>query len=975
MVNTDSLKLQINNISPADLEARGVITAAKAKVNGENTYICPSCDNGTGDTGDGLAVKKYSWGYNLKCFKCGKSFDNIDLLSMHYGLNARADFVEVCKRAAADFLGIFDFDNNSDFSAYHNLTPADNKPAQSDSDKEKSPAQDKSQEQEKAIEEKMFEYIQADILAAYNFSINPKSEYTVDERRGVYQHTLDFFHCGIIENHIAPRVRAEYDFGKRDKLPPPSRRLIIPTTDGLHYLATLSPADRKNTPEKYWKMHAGKMSESTFGLQTLSLYQQAVFVCEGEFDCMSMYQEWTDYVDENSKYLPDNFKAGFIATISATGAAWISELEKTFNESQKPLIMYVADDDDAGRRATEKSRAEMIKRGFPFYSFTFPKKDGKKVDANDILRNEESGTLFFYLVAATLRAIESRSELLKEIDAAAHKEKEAAGKGAAEIQAAPADEEPNIAFIQDERTRADFVKLQNSPPSKERDSAIRQIILDNLDWKINKTGKRLYPLPTVANFRRIFENDPALVGLFGYEEFKGEIIFIRQPYWRKNPCVNSQWTDTDDSRLRIHLRENYADLSSKFTTDDLFSVVATENSFNLVKDYFHGLPIWDGKPRAESLFIDFLKVEDTEFVRAITFKWLLAAVCRIFYPACNFQAALVLQGKQNIGKSYILEKLGGDWYGNLIDSVDDRHSVEAIRNIWICEIKEMSAMRRAEINATKSFIERPADNYRAAYAKRAQTYKRHCVFAISVNDKQFLRDLTGNRRYWILESPLEEFAYIEGLTGEYIQQIWAEVYTTFKELTANGFNDKILELPLEFKQQAEIIAEKFTANDGLAAEVAAFLDIPILPLPVWNLLTLPEKQKFFIDNSITVEKENFDIRKGRVKESTIKEIEVFCKSDFTQEVSTQYQVFYKFFGCYIRNETCASEIANELPTMKSKRANIIRINEALSLLDGWTKSGISRKNFNGYGHQVNCYCRLVPAENDIDFSERVDVPF
>ena len=541
-----------------------------------------------------------------------------------------------------------------------------------------------------------------------------------------------------------------------------------------------------------------------------------------------------------------------------------------------------------------------------------------------------------------------------------------------------------VAFIKDKNTRADFVKLQNSPPSKERNLAMINIIRDNLDWATTKAGKRKYPLATAANFRRILTFDPLICGLFGYEEFKGEIVFIRQPYWSKSSCVNSQWTDFDDSRLRIHLRENYADICSKLTTDDLFNVVAKENSFNIVKDYLESLPSWDGVKRAESLFIDFLKVEDTPFARAVTFKWLLAAVCRIFYPACTFQAAIVLQGNQNVGKSYILERLGGAWYGCLIDDVDDTHAVDAIKNLWIVELKEMAAARKSEINATKSFLERPADNYRAAYAKRVQTFKRHCVFAISVNDRQFLRDLTGNRRYWILESPLAEFEYVnklpngESLSVEYIQQIWAEVFETFKELTADGFNDKVLELPLEFKLQAESVAEKFTVNDGLASEIGAFLNIPIPPPIIWGVLTKTEKRNFFKQNYIELDDGDWQQRKKRLKTETDKEefdAALDPSSKFIRTIETprgkdHSTLSVAVYGSYIRQKTCASEILNECFTSGDNRKKIFRIVEVLNNLDGWRKfEGKREKDFNGYGDQKRIYFRITQGEEENETTE------
>ena len=133
----------------------------------------------------------------------------------------------------------------------------------------------------------------------------------------------------------------------------------------------------------------------------------------------------------------------------------------------------------------------------------------------------------------------------------------------------------------------------------------------------------------------------------------------------------------------MYLRTNYADIEHKQRIEDSVIHFANQNSFNPVKEYFRKLPNWDGIPRAEELFIKFLRVDDTPFAREVTLNWLIAAVTRIFRPGCNYSTALVLQGQQGIGKSYIPERLGGEWYGAVIDNVDDPHCLDALQNIWI----------------------------------------------------------------------------------------------------------------------------------------------------------------------------------------------------------------------------------------------------------------------------------------------------
>ena len=156
-----------------------------------------------------------------------------------------------------------------------------------------------------------------------------------------------------------------------------------------------------------------------------------------------------------------------------------------------------------------------------------------------------------------------------------------------------------------------------------------------------------------------------------------------------------EWTDADDAQMRLYLRRNYDDLNCQQLIDDMTLEMCLDNSFNVVKKYFKSLPKWDGVKRAETLFVDFLKVPDTDYAREVTLNWLTAAVARIFNPGCRYQTALVLHGNQKIGKSYIIERLGGNWYLDLTENVDDPHAEDAVTKGWIVEIKEMSAMRKA----------------------------------------------------------------------------------------------------------------------------------------------------------------------------------------------------------------------------------------------------------------------------------------
>ena len=362
----DFLKNQIKNISPETLLARGVLQLA----NDKKTYICPFCGNGTGKSGDGLAVKQYSWGYNFRCFGggCGgANYDNIALLANYYGLNPRADFIEVCKHAAADFLGIFDTDNNSDFSACHNLTPLKTPP-------EKTIVQNETDIELKKLTQK---YIDAVLQLADNLE-----NVSEENLRGLSVETLRYFHCVYVERWIHPKTFAEYKLGLRDTLPLRSRRILIPSYDKKHYVAVLVQSDRTPENKKYWKMHTSE--KSPFGLQTLCEYTECIWIYEGEFNCLTAFQSWNVernflkktmliFRADSTQCLETGevIKAGsipysaFIATGGAAESNWIESLDAKCKElGISPRIVINFDKDKAGEGGAEKIQKELRARGY-----------------------------------------------------------------------------------------------------------------------------------------------------------------------------------------------------------------------------------------------------------------------------------------------------------------------------------------------------------------------------------------------------------------------------------------------------------------------------------------------------------------------------------------------------------------------------------------------------------------------------------
>lgn len=516
--------------------------------------------------------------------------------------------------------------------------------------------------------------------------------------------------------------------------------------------------------------------------------------------------------------------------------------------------------------------------------------------------------------------------------------------------------------LSDMKKRLENLKTQD--PCPERDKAIVDTIKQLCTWKHDRAGNPVAVEPTQFNADLIFGSDPDIDGLVGYNEFADSDEFLKSPPWSKDTRRGDEFKDADSDRLAVFLRRTYTEFGNKELLSQNVTEISRANQFNPVKEYFKDLPAWDGKERAETLFIDWLKVEDTPFVREVTRKILLAAVARIFHPGCTFQNAVVLHGNQKIGKGYILERLGGKFYKAITDRVDDPHAADTVKITWIGEFKEMAAMKKADVDAIKEFIELPADTRRFAYERRARTVKRHCVFFLSVNDDEFLSDLTGNRRFWILHSPLPKFGWQPEVRGErlsddnVVKQIWAEVYAKYQELFKDGFDERKLTLSREAEIAGEEIAEQYVRSDGgVEGIIRTFVDTKIPDPVIWSLLSREQRRDFFVKGGMIALYQDDLIAKrkargGRNEGDDVSKIHQLCTPDNQLGDSK----LYAFYGTEYRQHICAAEIRDECFDKTDKRANPARIGEILKRLEGWTLGKRIGHDF-VYGNQRKVYWR------------------
>lgn len=197
-----------------------------------------------------------------------------------------------------------------------------------------------------------------------------------------------------------------------------------------------------------------------------------------------------------------------------------------------------------------------------------------------------------------------------------------------------------------------------------------------------------------------------------------------------------------------------------------------------VREYLEGLK-WDGKHRVRRWLIDYLgAVNDSpEYVEAIGEAWMISAIARIFLPGCKADHVLILQGPQGIMKSSALAILAGEWFSDATLNLDSKDALISLRGAWIVELAELASLGRSAVDSIKAFITRRVDRYRPPYERNIIDQPRECVFAGTVNDDQFLRDETGNRRFW----PVEVVHVDEVALRADRDQLWAEAMQLFKD--------------------------------------------------------------------------------------------------------------------------------------------------------------------------------------------------
>ena len=318
-------------------------------------------------------------------------------------------------------------------------------------------------------------------------------------------------------------------------------------------------------------------------------------------------------------------------------------------------------------------------------------------------------------------------------------------------------------------------------------SGVDPAIADLLDIR-DQVGLRLNdkrkPIGCLENVVTILQRDDAWRGVLAYNEFTNALEKKIPPPFDGGKL--GEWTDADDVKLRLWLSVHFDLRANERDIAAAVGEMGDRARYHPVRDYLESIP-YDGRKRVDTWLERYLgarvPTDDRDLRSAKYYElagrwWLISAIARIYRPGCQADHVLLLEGQQGAGKSTTLGMLFGDWFSDTPLRIGDKDSYGALRGVWGYELAELDSFNRAESSASKAFFSARKDKFRPPYGHRDIIVERQTVFAGTTNHDQYLRDSTGNRRYWPVRCGEIRLRGPDSIESD-VHQLWAEALTLY----------------------------------------------------------------------------------------------------------------------------------------------------------------------------------------------------
>lgn len=290
--------------------------------------------------------------------------------------------------------------------------------------------------------------------------------------------------------------------------------------------------------------------------------------------------------------------------------------------------------------------------------------------------------------------------------------------------------------------------LSKAEAKKQFEEIVQPTITEDSPWQDQlRRNQQGMVKPVLFNACLILQN---IVGkkVFVHDSFECSTFHgVRTPWGAKK---GSPITDESIVNIKYWLSSKF---KIEFPANIIYEVVtqiATENTIHSVRDMLEALPEWDGVERINHWLAEHFGVVAPEpYLSEVSRKFLLAMIERVYNPGAKFDHMLILEGMQDMGKSSMGQILvGSKWFQDGLPDLHNKDASLALSGKWLIELPELANFKRSEVETIKSFLTRQIDNVRPPYGRMIKEYKRQCIFFGTTNDYFYLKDQTGNRRFW-----------------------------------------------------------------------------------------------------------------------------------------------------------------------------------------------------------------------------------
>ena len=335
-----------------------------------------------------------------------------------------------------------------------------------------------------------------------------------------------------------------------------------------------------------------------------------------------------------------------------------------------------------------------------------------------------------------------------------------------------------------------------------------------------------------------------------------------------------------DSVVKVYFESVLGVAFSNQAMLDGMETFFSERSYNPVMEYMEkAAENWDGRKRINQMLQVYLGAEDIDLVSKIAEMWLVGAVAKVYDPYAKFDYVLDLVGGQGVGKTSLLQKLGGDWYTDAVTDFANKDNYDIMLKALIVNDDEMVASNRMSFAETKAFISKTSLRFRKPYMKRTEEFAKNFVLARTTNQKEYLKDKTGERRFLSVTADISrQKKHPMEIEPETVEQIWGEAVTIYKT-GADLMFDK------ETEERLEIYREKFMYRDEVELQVLEYLEMPIPDN--WSSWSIQQQHQYtskYFDNSSEFEAGSKKLEKVSTREMMYN---LFMRNSNDKKLSTK----------------------------------------------------------------------------------------